>query len=182
MKESAQITHKKSNAQIYIMTDDTGLVKVGLSMSPSGRLRHFKVGNPSVKMVYTSRVISNCNLVERNVHKSLSSAHVSGEWFSCSVNDAVTEVNKEIRLNGAPPVVVELSANEAKACGKLDEWKQLGCSVESMSLENYKVVEWFIKSSDGLSDDFFMLSHARQYLIASDFFASAFLMANGCKL
>ena len=164
------------------MTDNAGLIKVGLSINPQERIKQLAVGNPSIRLLYKSQCISNCLYVEQNIHKKLESSHVSGEWFSCSTKYAISSVKAEVVLSGAAPVEAAIDHEAFNAEIKITEWKQLGCAAESTSLKNYKIVEHFIRLSDNLQADFYMLNHSRQYLIASNFFATAFLATHGYEV
>lgn len=86
--------------KIYVMKSGDAY-KVGVSVKPETRLRHLKIGNPYLKLVYQSRELSNGYAVETLIHKNLNSYKISNEWFAgISENEIIRIVNEIVSSKG----------------------------------------------------------------------------------
>ena len=166
-----------SNGFIYVMSDDTNLVKIGNSKNPNLRLKQLSTGNPSIKMDYLSKEVGNCQEVESRVHCVMKELRVTGEWFHCDVQHAAGAVRGEADKHGLLPVINTHGKEEVLASLTIDKWKQLGCSVERLSLTNYKIAQQYLEVDK--TESTARLSHEHQYLLASSFFAKAYLLSLG---
>lgn len=82
-----------SDGKVYVMQDGTGLVKIGRSRSPEGRVKTLATGNPSIKLIFSTGMLSNAAKVEAVCHKKLKGNEVASEWFECSASLAIQTVN-----------------------------------------------------------------------------------------
>lgn len=79
---------KKDGANTYIMTDCSGLYKIGRSKDPEKRLAHLKGGNPTIKLLAICR-----EDIELLLHKKYEPQNVYLEWFRLSsyeVNEIIS--------------------------------------------------------------------------------------------
>lgn len=86
---------------VYVMTDESGRVKVGRSRRPEWRL----IGVRSVtggRVVLVSQIPMPPDLkasdVERTTHYLLWDKHHVGEWFNVSADDALARIREAIEL------------------------------------------------------------------------------------
>lgn len=84
------LVHKpKQLYYTYLMTDDSGYVKIGRAKCVNNREKIFRTGSPTIRTI----AILNKD-IERILHKKLSDKRVSGEWFRLSNYD-IEQVIKE---------------------------------------------------------------------------------------
>lgn len=69
----------------YIMSDSSGLYKIGKSVSPQIRVNQLKTGNPTIKLEF---YISGDH--ENRLHKLFKNKNLNGEWFKLSNDDLKT--------------------------------------------------------------------------------------------
>ena len=81
-----------SQGKVYVMTDATGLVKIGKSKNPARRLRQMLTGNTSIRLAFTSNTVEDSFSSEFKCHDLLSDRRVIGEWFDCGIDVAITTV------------------------------------------------------------------------------------------
>lgn len=80
--------------KVYVMKSGDAY-KVGVSVEPETRLRHLKIVNPYLELVYQSQKLSNGYAVEALIHKNLNSYKISNEWFAgISENEIIRIVNE----------------------------------------------------------------------------------------
>lgn len=72
----------ENNTCTYILTDNSGLYKIGKSNNVKKRLSAFMVGNPSCKLVAIIPLD-----VESIFHEHFKDKRVTGEWFRLSESD-----------------------------------------------------------------------------------------------
>lgn len=78
----------KPKMNTYLMTDDSGYVKIGKAINIEKRLQNFKTGNPTIKLIaYIEKNI------ESELHKYFEKERFIGEWFSLSDNDVLDLIN-----------------------------------------------------------------------------------------
>ena len=70
---------KKDGANTYIMTDGSGLYKIGRSKDPEKRLVHLRGGNPRIELLAICR-----EDIELLLHKKYVAQNVYLEWFQLS--------------------------------------------------------------------------------------------------
>lgn len=81
---------KKSMAQkTYLMTDDSGFVKIGKSFNPSLRFNSISNMNPNLQLIAVCE-----NDVEKELHNKFDSKRFKGEWFGLSSKE-VESIIKE---------------------------------------------------------------------------------------
>jgi Meiotically up-regulated gene 113 len=80
--------------QIYVISSANGLVKIGLSTAPDMRVRELQRANGyELSLVQSWPVPKGQNRrVERCAHAKLAIVRGFGEWFNCSVEEAIGAV------------------------------------------------------------------------------------------
>lgn len=81
-----------SDGKVYVMQDASGLVKVGKSQNPIHRQNILATGNPTIKLLFSTELMTNYSSVESECHKILSEFLVSNEWFNCEPSFAIETV------------------------------------------------------------------------------------------
>ena len=72
---------------VYIISDGTGYIKVGISANPENRKKQLQTSNPNkLEILFTEEFECNRNhllKIERNIHRELKqiAKHMKGEWF-----------------------------------------------------------------------------------------------------
>lgn len=72
---------------VYIISDGTGYIKVGISANPENRKKQLQTSNPNkLEILFTEEFECNRNhllKIEKNIHQELKriSKHMKGEWF-----------------------------------------------------------------------------------------------------
>ena len=138
--------------KVYVMKSGDAY-KVGVSVEPETRLRHLKIGNPYLKLVYQSQELSNGYAVETLIHKNLNSYKISNEWFAgidenkiiCIVNEIVSskkkEKNKNIKNPSRNPVIIQLTYNgeriSLKECANQIEKEIKDIQFENSEIEKF---------------------------------------------
>lgn len=72
-------TTRQAISWVYFASDKTGLVKIGFSTSPRGRLSALRGANPRITGFV--RMIDGGAPTERWLHKRFAAQRVAGEWF-----------------------------------------------------------------------------------------------------
>lgn len=70
------------NRYTYIITDSSGMYKIGSSYDPKKRIKSLAIGNPTISVVL---VIDGD--VEKELHGTFESQRVKGEWFGLHAKD-----------------------------------------------------------------------------------------------
>jgi hypothetical protein len=65
---------------VYVLTDASGLYKIGRTVDLAGRLRDIALGNPTVRVIAYFET-HNAPAVELLLHGFYASSRVVGEWF-----------------------------------------------------------------------------------------------------
>ncbi len=81
-----------SDGKVYVMQDASGLVKVGKSQNPIYRQNILATGNPTIKLLFSTELMTNYSSVESECHKMLSDFLVCNEWFNCESSLAIETV------------------------------------------------------------------------------------------
>lgn len=83
---------------VYIITNKSAypdLVKVGYSrQDPEYRVKSLSVGHPYDCVSEYEFLVNNPSQIEKQAHKLLASKQEGGEWFRCSIEDAVVAIRK----------------------------------------------------------------------------------------
>lgn len=66
----------------YILTDNSGLYKIGSTTNLNERLKQLSIGNPNIQLCFYLK----CD-VERILHDKFASKRVKGEWFKLTKED-----------------------------------------------------------------------------------------------
>jgi probable addiction module antidote protein len=79
---------------VYVISAGDNLHKVGVARDMRRRLAALSTGCPYHLSVSYSRpcTASTAGIVEQNAHRALSSFKLKGEWFECSVDEAIEAV------------------------------------------------------------------------------------------
>lgn len=78
---------------VYVISEVGGpFLKVGIARNPDARMANLQTANARKLILqkafdYPTRAIA--TVVEQKIHELLAPHHVSGEWFSCHVDDAM---------------------------------------------------------------------------------------------
>ncbi len=89
--------------KVYIMKSGNAY-KVGVSSNPNARLKHLKIGNPQLELIYQSGFLDNGYTVEKLIHNKLKTYEISNEWF-CGMgeNEIILVADKLVSLSGKKP-------------------------------------------------------------------------------
>lgn len=74
--------NEKEKIKTYIMSDATGLFKIGRSTDIQRRLLTLKIGNPTIRLKFYIN-----GDFEKELHNKFTSKHIIGEWFALSDED-----------------------------------------------------------------------------------------------
>ena len=87
---------------IYVIGNDSGIVKVGLASSPKRRLMELQTGHSEpLKLHFISELPQELSApVERRAHWLLKDKHRSGEWFTVGPSTAIEAVKSAIECRG----------------------------------------------------------------------------------
>lgn len=83
--------------RVYVIAEEGGHVKVGVSDAPAGRMFALQTSNPRLlRLAYQSRGFPRAEAmsIEREAHRELKDRQTSGEWFACSPDEAIDAVWK----------------------------------------------------------------------------------------
>lgn len=98
--KSEKYINRNVGQEIYVIKHPERFVKIGRSVDPKRRLKEIQKNNPSavLELVETFDVSGGFNpaLVENHVHEEFSDSHAISEWFTVSVDDAVSRVGESI--------------------------------------------------------------------------------------
>lgn len=83
------IKHKPNNNPKTYIAESHGFYKIGKSVCPSDRIKHMRIGNPSLKLLYVSN--DNNEIV---LHKLLSKYNIESEWFDIPNNVLLDIIDK----------------------------------------------------------------------------------------
>lgn len=86
-------------SNVYVIGSASGQHKIGISANPTNRLIALQTANPMALSLARSTVMlrSEAREVERHAHWLLRHQRSSGEWFSCSLDEALTAVDTALR-------------------------------------------------------------------------------------
>ncbi|HBK82066.1 MAG TPA: hypothetical protein DDZ41_00460, partial [Flavobacterium sp.] len=146
---------KKMKGWVYIITNKSGypdLVKVGYSrQDPELRVKSLSAGQPYECTSEYECLVHNPSRIEKEAHKLLSPKHEGGEWFRCSIEEAVIAIknvaNSSIitEINHYEKRVNEQKLNEANLA-----YQQKNYSV-AFEIYNYLAQQDSIKLEDKLN-------------------------------
>jgi hypothetical protein len=74
--------------RLYIISDESQRLKIGVTNNLEGRLRTLQTGNPEQLTIIFEEEIENPTKIERYLHRRFHKNRLKGEWFSnISVED-----------------------------------------------------------------------------------------------
>lgn len=80
---------------VYVISCESGPVKIGTSFDPPSRIKQLQTGCPyPLRMEYISDFHCEAEMVEQMVHYALRERRMCGEWFSISTSEAIETVKK----------------------------------------------------------------------------------------
>ena len=95
---------KKSWIYVVGCFEKMKAVKIGITNRPThlGRLQQLQTGNPFNLHVYAEFPVNSWHVKEKedNIHKTLSSKRMKGEWFNIHPRQAIEIVKSELGING----------------------------------------------------------------------------------
>ncbi len=80
--------------QVYIIENELGLVKIGISSKPERRIK--EIANASglnITKKYFSKPCDNFAKIEKKLHEEFKTVRKKGEWFNIPFNEAVSSLN-----------------------------------------------------------------------------------------
>lgn len=118
---------------IYVMSAG-GLVKVGMARHCEDRRAQVEAmeGKPVV-LEYVSETVDHASRYERYVHDALAYSRMRGEWFCCSVSEAVDAVKSVLKLEVSRKPYMMLTKVDPELKRKL----QRLADADRRSLTNY---------------------------------------------
>jgi len=85
---------------LYVVQEnDDGPVKIGIAANAFWRLSELQIGNHRrlrLRAVFEGQDKRHVFELEQRVHARLAEFSISGEWFSCSSEHAISTINEEI--------------------------------------------------------------------------------------
>ena len=87
---------------IYIIGDNNGNYKIGISENTKGRMDSISTCNPyAITLIYESKKISNASKIEKQLHKNYEKFNQKNEWFKFSdINSIISFVNQYVESHG----------------------------------------------------------------------------------
>lgn len=73
---------RKDRVYTYVMTDDTGMYKIGKSISPMLRERDLAIGNHTLRLCFYIE-----GNHEKELHDKFATKHMKGEWYHLNKSD-----------------------------------------------------------------------------------------------
>src|SRR4051794_20111529 len=87
-----------TSKSIYVMRSSAGPVKIGIASNVGKRLLSIKTGCPFEVQLAHKKEHETASQVESLAHSLLSEKRMNGEWFDCSVEDAVIAIEQAIEM------------------------------------------------------------------------------------
>jgi predicted GIY-YIG superfamily endonuclease len=98
---------KQNKASVYVITNNNGMSKIGISRTPEKRLATLQTASPyKLDMTYLA-AHSHAERVEQEAHKLLKKHRSHGEWFACAPCIAEDAVNRAAARIGRPVVQIK---------------------------------------------------------------------------
>ena len=80
---------------VYVISDGSGLRKIGSSIDPDGRLRQLSLGRELI-LEHRTALTTYGRVAERLTHVRLDAKRAKGEWFSISREEAIIAVEQAV--------------------------------------------------------------------------------------
>lgn len=105
---------------IYVMKGDHGYCKIGVSRNPLDRLATLHTASPvPLSMAYVAVTPGDAYNIEALAHAALAGQRVNGEWFNCSVSQAVAAVSGAAYELGEPIQPAPAGVQPAQFVGQI---------------------------------------------------------------
>jgi hypothetical protein len=105
---SAPAATKTRGGFIYVIRDDRGLLKIGVSNNPNARLVQLKTASAvPLTIAYAGALRCDGFAIEGAVHETLSRYRAQGEWFDCPMDLAVAAIGAAAHRLGEPIASIE---------------------------------------------------------------------------
>ena len=118
---------------IYLIGDNNGNYKIGISHNPSQRKSTLNAGTfDELRIYHQSDAISNASKIERDIHSFYKKHHIRGEWFhfnDCELDKVINFIDLCVDENG---IINEESNHFAEEDKKILAWMITG---ECLSLK-----------------------------------------------
>jgi hypothetical protein len=103
---------------IYVIRDDHGLLKIGISNNPNARLAQLKTASAvPLAIAYAGALRCDGFAIESATHETLNRYRAEGEWFDCPIDLAVAAIGAAAHRLGEPIASVEPARIEAVVRG-----------------------------------------------------------------
>ena len=90
------------NRRVYVIEAHPDLVKIGSSAHPRQRLVALQIGNPlTLRVAFETPLRLDAHQVEQAAHVSLAGKRSQGEWFNCTVAEAVEAIETALTARDA---------------------------------------------------------------------------------
>lgn len=167
--------------KIYVMSNDHGQCKIGMTSDLKQRLSAIRCGQPSASVEFSSKTLNNYAEVERACHKMLSNHSAGGEWFSLNHKSAIKTVRGVIADIGVfqdskdtfDRELFESNLKQIKVTAS-------GYLSSALSKSNGAVIFEYCSLIAEIGDNDYLKSFydkdcSEQYVIASSYFANQYL-------
>jgi hypothetical protein len=102
-KPSPRRQSQGSGSFIYVISDNHGSIKVGISTNPTVRLAQLqRTSAAHLALAYVAALRCTGYAVEAEAHRTLASYRQGGEWFNCPVDMAVAAIGAAAYRLGEP--------------------------------------------------------------------------------
>jgi uncharacterized protein YlaI len=84
---------------VYVIGPGDGPYKIGLARNPENRLSSLQTGHHQDLFIHWTFGMlkkAEAQFIERAAHSSLKDKRVRGEWFACSVKEAIDAISQHI--------------------------------------------------------------------------------------
>ncbi|EHQ92138.1 GIY-YIG nuclease family protein [Desulfosporosinus youngiae] len=123
------------NGHVYVITNETGRVKIGRAKNPTQRLRTLETQSGlKITKSFISPLIGNYEKAEVDLHAKYKNKRVIGEWFDVNFNEVVSDLS--IMKFDSPK---EVSVSDEKASSAV---KQMCACIVLNDLNNFCGEDW----------------------------------------
>jgi hypothetical protein len=109
MRKSAVTAPRRSNGGfIYVIRDNHGFLKIGVSSNPNARVAQLRAGSAvPLTIVYAGALRCDGYAIESAAHETLAKYRLEGEWFNCPADMAVAVIGAAAHRLGEPIASIE---------------------------------------------------------------------------
>lgn len=104
-------------SSIYVIAEADGTqCKIGISHDPLTRCRQLQTGHPKPLMVHYSDEMDEdrAKVIEKFIHNQNGHLRAKGEWFTMTIEQAITEVKFSILRWGDDPNLIVIFRHKLK--------------------------------------------------------------------